>query len=201
MYRYSKMISARILSAPNGISEDFGVAFTLVNSGYARLYSKPFTALGNVTFLGQVMAAGGQLPTQWNEISIYNSADPSKYFKVSYGTFSQRLRFEDSGQIIEEIPWQAQPYYNWATYGLVFNGSEWAFFQNSSLVKLYQTSSMQGANSYYVGLGTWDAYSLNNFSTFDNVCIKATAAPEPVSTALFLLGGATLMARRLRRKV
>ena len=56
-------------------------------------------------------------------------------------------------------------------------------------------------------VGTWNitAGYLYPFSTKDyagagETSFKVTAVPEPVSTVLFLLGGATLAVRRFRRK-
>jgi hypothetical protein len=59
---------------------------------------------------------------------------------------------------------------------------------------------MDGVGSYFLGIGASDVSSSNNFTLFDNVSVTANTVPEPVSTALFLLGGVTLVARRLRRK-
>jgi hypothetical protein len=62
-------------------------------------------------------------------------------------------------------------------------------------------SGLIGDNNVSFSLGGWADPGVNlamGQATMDN--FSAAAAPEPVSTALFLIGGAVLVARRLRRK-
>ncbi|MDD5546099.1 MAG: PEP-CTERM sorting domain-containing protein [Candidatus Omnitrophica bacterium] len=186
-----------------GISPDGYVNYNLVNSGYAYLYSSAFAAQGQVNFSGSVFAGSYTLyptPTQSSELAIFSSVDPSKYFKVSYEAASSKLRFEDSGTFVSEIDWSNQPSFNWKNYNLTFDNSQWAFYQDSSPVWSHDSSTMSGAGSYFVGIGAMDEGYHYDYTLFDNVSATATAVPEPVSTVLFILGGATLAVRRLRRK-
>jgi len=67
-----------------GISSDGYVTYSLVNSGYAYLYSSSFAATGDISFSGQVFAGSyTSYPaiTQSSEIAIFNSSDSSKYYK------------------------------------------------------------------------------------------------------------------------
>lgn len=132
----------------------------------------------------------------WQDITI---TDPLKTLKISgwladmsetlyldpldttaYVAF--RLEFKDAGGTILN---------KWESDKLYGNGSGLGWTQLSG----YATPGADVVKATLV----WETQgSGHGTGRFDNFSV--TAVPEPVSTALFLLGGATLAVKRLRRK-
>ncbi len=128
----------------------------------------------------------------WQDITI---TDPLQALKISGwvsdssddklgtgGYVSFRLEFkDDDGNILNE--WDSDKIYG-TGLGLSWTELSGIATPGSGVAKATLVWETQGSGN---GTGKFDNFSVS-------------AVPEPVSTAFFLLGGVTLLARRLRRK-
>jgi hypothetical protein len=101
-------------------------------------------------------------------------------------------------------------YHNSGWFGLLYDSDDDILY--AGIFMPGETTPFYGNEiegfSGLVGYGGKVSFSLEGWGNYANVGqgqavldnFNASAAPEPVSTALFLLGGVTLAARRLRRK-
>ncbi|MDD5736912.1 MAG: hypothetical protein PHH20_01295 [Candidatus Omnitrophica bacterium] len=168
-------------------------------NGFANFTSIPFNASGDVDFSGELMLYSPGVATAATYLYLHNSVDPTKYFRVEYDSYNSVVRFYDSSTtLLGSVANHATPS-SLTDFSLTFNGVGWQYYENNNLLKEFASSTMAGVGSFYLKIGGWDASSTNCSAMFDNIAVNATAVPEPVSTTLFILGGATMAVRRIRK--
>jgi len=153
----------------------------------SELWTGTFSGLNTRSYLAFDLS--GYAGIQGATLYMYQGTSMSASDVSAYSTSA----FNES-----TITWNNQPGLgSFASLTNVGNTMGWYAWDVSSLAQL-----AAGGNLYLAmgSNGTGHVYYASETQTGYAPYLAVTAVPEPISTALFVLGGATLAVRRIRRK-
>lgn len=177
--------------------------FTILGQSSPRhvyLQSATFSAQNwtSIDFTGQWAIPSPR--TAEFDLFIHNADDPSEYFRVNYQSWGgPYLHLVDSGPRIFSV--RRTPPGTLTDFLLLFTETGWEYWENGMLVNSLPSSTMAGADNFYIRLGGWDySYYPNQIIYYDTITVSAetTVVPEPAT--LFLLGPSLLTFFGLRRR-
>ncbi len=185
------------VSIQNGVAE-FNVRGPISGAYLNSISTSPILNWSSIEFSSKF---GVSIPGQSAafDMFVFSANDPTKYFQVYLASWGgPYLGFYDSGVDKGTASISGFPEVG-SDLSMRFTKTGFEFWGGPELLKSYASDSMKDASSFYLRIGGWDYSDTGNQQIlFDDV--KVTAAPEPISSALFLLGGGALAALRLRKR-
>ena len=154
---------------------------------HAWLISGAFNAndWSDISFSGQWSASSYSPHTAAMAITIFNADNPTQYLQAQYDRWNTRLYLEDSGTRLANL---SRSYPTTLTsFALNFTKTGWEYYEGGSLVQSFTSTSLAGADKFYIRIGCYDfSSSLNQDFYFDNISVDADVIPEPGT--MMLLG-------------
>ena len=120
-------------------------------------------------------------------VTIYNADNPLQYLQAQYDRYYTRLYLHDSGSQLANLG-RSYPT-SLTSIALNLTKAGWAFYENGFLVQNFVSTSLAGANNFYIRIGGWDvSHYTNQDIYFDNISVGAEINEIPEPMTMILLG-------------
>lgn len=169
------------------LEEASGLLHSSPYGGHAFLFSKSLDATGwsNVSFSGLWSASNYTPHTAAMVISIFNADNTAQYIQAQYDRWNGRLYLQENGVTVSNI---AMSYPTMLTnFALSFDKTGWQYTESGSLVQGFTSTTLAGANNFYIRIGGWDTSSVfcqDMYFDNVNVCSEINEIPEPMTMVL-----------------